>query len=164
MAGMDKLKNIVREPNVVELKPWKSIHDTIKEPMVTGLGTMDIPKSVLAMGFARITKPESLGAPTHKHPFDQWIYLIGETKNFAYFDADIEMTLGDKIVKINYPCYIFIPKNVKHCPLDIKRVGKPFIFIDARITKEASVRPAKTAKVKPSKYIAKNNKYSNHAL
>ena len=158
MAGMDELKNVVREPNVVELKPWKSIHDTIKEPMVSGLGTMDIPESVLGMGFARITKPESLGNPTHKHPFDQWIYLIGETKNFADFDADIEITLGDKIVKINYPCYIFIPKNVMHCPLDVKRVGKPFLFIDARITKEASVRPAKTAKIKALKYIAKNNK------
>ena len=158
MAGMDELKNVVREPNVVELKPWKSIHDTIKEPMVTGLGPMDIPKSILAMGFARITKPDTLGAPAHRHPFDQWVYLIGDSNNFADFDADIEFTLGDEILKINYPCYIFIPKNVMHCPLDIKRVGKPFIFIDARITQEASVRPPKTAKVKQVKYIAKKNK------
>ncbi|OGO33188.1 MAG: hypothetical protein A2Z29_08710 [Chloroflexi bacterium RBG_16_56_11] len=155
---MDNLKNVVREPNVVELKPWKSIHDTITEPMVTGLGTTDIPESVLAMGFAHITKPESMGNPTHKHPFDQWIYLIGDTHNFTDFDADIEMTLGDKIVKINYPCYIFIPKNVMHCPLDIKRVGKPFIFVDVRVTVEASVRPATVAKVPKLKYIAKNKK------
>jgi hypothetical protein len=160
MAGMDNLKNVVREPNVVELKPWKSIHDTIKEPMVTGLGTIDLPKSVLAMGFARITKPDTIGYPTHRHPHDQWIYLIGETKNFAGFDADLTFKLGNKIVKINYPCYIFIPKNVMHGPLEIKRVGKPFIFIDARITKEASVRPAKTAKIKPVTYIAKNKKSS----
>ena len=158
MAGMDKLKNVVHEPNVVELKPWKSIHDTIKEPMITGLGTIDIPESVLAMGFARITKPDVLGYPPHKHPHDQWVYLIGESKNFADFDADIEFTLGDKIIKINYPCYIFIPKNVRHCPLDIKRVGKPFLFIDARITQEASVRPKKVAKIKPIKYIAKKHK------
>jgi hypothetical protein len=163
MAGMDKLKNVVHEPNVVELKPWKSIHDTIKEPMVTGLGTIDIPKSVLAMGFARITKPDVLGYPAHRHPHDQWVYLIGESKNFADFDADIEMRLGNKIVKINYPCYIFIPKNVMHCPLDIKRVGKPFLFIDARITEEASVRPKKVAKVKPIKYIAIKNKKSKKA-
>jgi hypothetical protein len=156
MAGMDQLKNVVREKNVVELKPWKSIHKTIKEPMVTGLGTIDIPESVMAMGFARITKPDTLGAPAHRHPHDQWIYLIGDSKNFADFDADIEMRLGNKIVKINYPCYIFIPKNVMHCPLEIKRVGKPFLFIDARITNEASVRPKKVAKVKPIKYIAKD--------
>ncbi|OGO21657.1 MAG: hypothetical protein A2144_11790 [Chloroflexi bacterium RBG_16_50_9] len=158
MPGMDKLKNVVREPNVVELKPWKSIHKEIKEVMVTGLGTTDIKESVLAMGFARITKPVCMGSPTHKHPFDQWIYLIGETDNFGKLDADIEMTLGDRVVKINYPCYVFVPKNVMHCPLDVKRVGKPFIFIDARITVEASVRPTTLAKVPKIKYIAKNKK------
>lgn len=158
MAGMDKLENVVREKNVVELKPWKSIHDTIIEPMVTGLGPIEIAESALAMGFARITKPDILGYPTHKHPHDQWVYLIGESNNFADFDADVEFTLGDEILKINYPCYIFIPKDVKHCPLDIKRVGKPFLFIDARITPEASVRPENMSAIKPIKYIAKNNK------
>lgn len=159
MAGIMKLKNVLREPNVVEVKPWKSIHNTIKEPMITGLGPMDIKDSALAMGFARITKPDVLGSPTHAHPFDQWIYLIGESKNFVDFDADIEFTLGDEIIKINYPCYIFVPKYTKHCPLDIKRVGKPFIFIDVSITVEASVRPKKLSKVvgRPN-YIAKNNK------
>ena len=155
MTGMDKLENVVREPNVVELKAWKSIHEEIKEPMVTGLGNIEIPESVLAMGFARITEPVSMGNPTHKHPFDQWIHLIGDSDNFAEIDADIEMTLGDKIVKIDYPCYIFIPKDVMHCPLDVKRVGKPFIFIDTRITEEASVRPETVKKHKPIQYIAK---------
>jgi hypothetical protein len=155
MAGMDHLKNVVREPNVVELKPWKSIHYEIKEPMVTGLGTVEIPESALAMGFARITKPVCMGAPTHQHPFDQWVYLIGDSDNFSKLDADIEMTLGDKIVKINYPCYIFIPKGIMHCPLDVKRVGKPFIFIDSRITEEASVRPAVIKKHATIKYLAK---------
>ena len=63
---MIKIENVVREPNVVELKPWKSIHDTIKEPMVTGLGPMET-DSALAMGFARITEPDILGYPPHKH-------------------------------------------------------------------------------------------------
>ncbi len=94
----------------------------------------------------------------HKHPFDQWIYLIGDSENFGDFDADIEMRLGDRILKINYPCYIFVPKNTLHCPLDIKRVGKPLIFIDASITQEASVRPDKVADVSRPTYIAKNNK------
>ncbi|MFC1493648.1 hypothetical protein ACFL6W_00045 [Thermodesulfobacteriota bacterium] len=158
---MVKIENVVREPNVVELKPWKSIHDTIKEPMVTGLGPMET-DSALAMGFARITKPDILGYPPHKHPFDQWVYLIGDTTNFADFDADVEFTYGDEILKINYPCYIFIPKGVMHCPLDIKRVGKPFIFIDASITEEASGHTVKKEKTKAGrpKYVALKNKKS----
>ncbi|MBN2418266.1 MAG: hypothetical protein JXL81_02695, partial [Deltaproteobacteria bacterium] len=75
MADYPKLENVKREPNVVELKPWKSIHDTIRAPMITGLGQIDIPESNLAMGFAHITEPDVLGSPTHVHPFDQWIYL-----------------------------------------------------------------------------------------
>ena len=158
MSEKVRMGNLRHESNLVEFKPWKSIHKEIKEVMITGLGTVDIKESVLAMGFARITKPVCMGSPTHKHPFDQWIYLIGETDNFGKLDADIEMTLGDRIVKINYPCYVFIPKNVMHCPLDVKRVGKPFIFVDVRVTVEASVRPATVAKVPKLKYIAKNKK------
>ena len=161
MADGPKIMNVKREPNIVQLAPWKSIHDTIKSPLVTGLGGADIPESILAMGFARITKPDILGSPTHVHPFDQWVYLIGESKNFADFDADIEFTLGDEIIKIDYPCYIFIPKNTKHCPLDIKRVGKPFIFIDASITQEASVRPEKVASTSRPTYVAQKNKKKN---
>ena len=157
MADMPIIKNIKREQTVYELKPWKSIHDTIKKPMVTGLGPAEIPESALGMGFAHITEPDILGSPTHIHPFDQWIYLIG-AEVFSDFDADIEFTFGEEVLKINYPCYIFVPKGTKHCPLDIKRVGKPLIFIDASITQEASVRPEKIASVLRPTYQALNNK------
>jgi hypothetical protein len=139
-----KLKNAVREPNVVEFKPWKSMHASITAPMITSWGAQDIPDSNLAVGFAYIERPETLGGETHSHPHDQWIFLIGgNPKNFVEFDADCEMLLGDKVRKINYPCYFFIPANTPHCPLVIKRVGKPLIFIDARVSEAMSVRPAK---------------------
>ncbi len=153
---MPMIGNLKREDTVFELKPWKSIHNTIKKPMVTGGGSMEIKESALAMGFAHITAPDVLGSPTHVHPFDQWIYLIG-AEDFSDFDADIEFTLGDEILHINYPCYIFIPKGTKHCPLDIKRVGKPFIFVDASITQEASVRPETIASTRRPTYQALNN-------
>ena len=156
MAEMPRIVNINTEATVYKLDPWKSIHDSIAKPMVTGLGPSDNKDSALAMGFAHITAPDVLGSPTHVHPFDQWIYLI-DAENFGEFDADIEFTLGDEIIKINYPCYIFVPKGVKHCPLDIKRVGRPFLFVDASITQEASVRPETVATTKRPEYQALNN-------
>jgi hypothetical protein len=132
---MSKLANVVREPNVVEFKPWKSMHASITSPMITAWGAKDIPGSKLAIGFAYIERPETLGGATHSHGHDQWIFLIGgDNKNFLDFDADAEMMLGDKVRKINYPCYFFIPANTPHCPLVVKRVGKPLVFIDARIS------------------------------
>ena len=58
---MSKLGNAVREPGVVEFKPWQSIHDTITSPMITAWGSGDIPNSRLAIGFAYITEPDTLG-------------------------------------------------------------------------------------------------------
>jgi hypothetical protein len=131
---MSKLANVVREPNVVEFKPWKSMHASITSPMITAWGAKDIPGSNLAIGFAYIERPETLGGATHSHEHDQWIFLIGGNgKNFLEFDADCEMFLGDKVRKVNYSCYFFIPKNTPHCPLVVKRVGKPIVFIDARM-------------------------------
>ncbi len=154
MAGMEGLKNVIREPYVAELKPWKSIHDEIKHPMITG-GIGEFPESVLASGFALITEPVCMGLPTHKHPFDQWIYLIGNSDNFGELDADIEFTIDGKIVKIDYPCFAFIPKGIMHCPVDVKRVGKPFIFVDSRVTEEASVRPGEIKRHKGVQYLTK---------
>ncbi len=131
-------KNIVREENVVELVGWKSIHPTVTKPIITSTSE-DVPDSVLTIGPAIIEAPEILGAPTHVHPFDQWIYLFGHEK-FNEFEAYAEFTYADRIIKIDYPCYVFIPKGTKHCPLDIKRVDKPIIFMDCSITQEASVR------------------------
>jgi len=140
---LGKLENLVREPNVVEFKPWRSIHKTITSPMITAWGARDIPGSKLAIGFAYITTPDTLGGDTHSHPHDQWIFLIGgDSKNFLEFDADCEMLLGDKVRKINYPCYFYIPANTPHCPLNIKRVGKPLVFIDARVGEGPAPKPA----------------------
>ena len=133
--AMANLKNVVREPNVVEFKPWQSMHASITSPMITALGGGDIPGSKLAIGFAYITTPETLGGDTHSHDeHDQWIFLIGgDGRNFLEFDAEAEMFLGDKVRKVDYSCYFFIPKGTPHCPLVIKRVGKPIVFIDARV-------------------------------
>jgi hypothetical protein len=133
--AMANLKNVLREPNVVELKPWQSMHASIKSPMITALGGADVRGSKLAIGFAYITTPETLGGDTHSHDeHDQWIFLIGgDGKNFLEFDAEAEMFLGDKVRKVNYCSYFFIPKGTPHCPLVIKRVGKPIVFIDARV-------------------------------
>jgi hypothetical protein len=131
--AMRNLKNVVREPNVVELKPWQSMHASITSPMITALGGADIPGSKLAIGFAYITTPETLGGATHSHEHPQWIFLIGgDGKNFVEFDAEAEMLLGDEVRKVDYSCYFYIPPNTPHCPLVIKRVNKPIIFIDAR--------------------------------
>ena len=142
MVSLGKLENVRHESNLIELKPWKSMHKSITLPMITALGERDIPGSKLAIGFAYIDQPEEkIGIQTHIHPNrDQWIFLFG-AKNFVEFDADVEFFLDDEWHKIDYAFYAYIPAGMTHEPLRITRVGKPLIFIDARLTREASVRP-----------------------
>jgi DNA-binding MarR family transcriptional regulator len=141
LISIDKLKNFKHESNIVELRPWKSRHATITAPMITALGAKDIPESNLGIGFAYVTKPETFIDETHQHPFDQWLFFIGaDGNNLSDFDADIEIYLDGKKEIINFSGYVFIPKGMNHCPLVIKRVGKPLIFMDARTTEKASVR------------------------
>ena len=134
MVKLGELKNLRHESNIMELMPWKSVHKSITMPMITALGGKDIPGSQLVIGFAYIDKPEEkIGIETHIHPNrDQWIFLFG-AKNFAEFDADAEFFLDGKFHKIDFPFYAYIPAGMTHEPLRITRVGKPLIFIDARV-------------------------------
>ncbi len=133
MTGLRQLQNIRHESNLIEFKPWQSMHKSITMPMITALGEKDIPGSQMILGFAYIDEPEDqIGIATHIHPDrDQWIFLFG-AKNFVEFDADVEFYLDGAWRQINYPFYAYIPKGMTHEPLRIKRVGKPLIFIDAR--------------------------------
>ena len=151
MVGLKKLQNVRHESNIVELKPWQSMHKSITMPMITALGEKDIPGSQLVIGFAYIDKPEDkIGIATHIHPDrDQWIFLFG-ARNFVEFDADVEFFLDGKFHKIDYPFYVYVPKGMSHEPLRITRVGKPLIFIDARVAPDTA--PMEWVGEKPEGY------------
>jgi hypothetical protein len=146
MASFDKLKNVVHQPNLVEFKPWKSVHDTITAPMISSMGAKDVPGNRLSIGFAHIDKADTIIDTAHKHPGDQWIMFTGTSDNFVDFDAEIEFELDRKTYHIDYPFYAYIPAGMYHCPLIVKRVGKPIVFIDARITDEKPSGKKTTAK------------------
>jgi hypothetical protein len=97
MSEKVRMGNLRHESNLIEFKPWKSIHKSITMPMITSMGERDIPGSQLMLGFAYIDKPEDeIGMAPHIHPDrDQWIFLFG-AQNFVEFDADVEFYLDDE--------------------------------------------------------------------
>ena len=123
------------DTTIVELKPWRSLIPQITKPMVASMGHADVQGSGVATGFAIITEPCDVGGPTHAHPFDQWIYLIGHG-DLSEFDAEAEIMVDNVMYKIDYPFYAFMPAGMPHCPLVVKRVGKPIMFVDCRVVPE----------------------------
>lgn len=142
MTTFDKLKNIKHRQFIVELKPAYSHHKVITAPMIGAFGGKDIDEANLALGFSYLPKPFVMIPDAHKHDFDQFVFFIGgDPNNFTEFDAEVELTLDGKVNSITYASWVFIPKGLMHCPLNVKQVNKPIIFVDARLTKEASVGP-----------------------
>jgi hypothetical protein len=118
------------------------VHPEITAPMIGAFAGKDITGANMALGLSYLTKPFIMIEEAHKHDFDQFLFFInGDPNNFVEFDAEVELTLDGKVNSITYSSWVYIPKGLMHCLLNVKRVGKPIIFIDARLTKEASVGP-----------------------
>jgi hypothetical protein len=65
----------------------------------------------------------------HAHDVDEIFFIFGgNPKNYFEFDAEIELFLGEEGEShiIDTTAIIYLPKGLIHCPVDIKRVGKPF--------------------------------------
>ena len=82
-------------------------------------------------GVNSITEPYLLPDPPHKHDFDEYLFFIGGNPlNMEEFDAEIDIALGEEweVHTINSTSIIYIPKGLQHCPINVKKVGKPFLF------------------------------------
>jgi quercetin dioxygenase-like cupin family protein len=51
------------------------------------------------------TVPKGLGAPPHKHPWDESFYVV---------KGQVQLQLEDKIMSLNPGDYVLIPANYKH--------------------------------------------------
>ena len=91
--------------------------------------------------FVSISEPSVMPDPPHRHDFDEFVYFIsGDATNMKYLGAEIEITLGEELEKheITTPSIVYIPKGMQHCPLEIKKVDKPFYMGHFALTSEYS--------------------------
>jgi hypothetical protein len=76
-----------------------------------------------------IDQPMKMIPEPHAHDVDEIFFIFGgNPKNYFEFDAEIELFLGEEGEShiIDTTAIIYLPKGLIHCPVDIKRVGKPF--------------------------------------
>ncbi len=86
----------------------------------------------ITMAYHCVTKPK-LFAMTHAHNFQEVLcFMGGNPLDITDFGAEVEIQLGaehEKHVITKTSC-VSIPPNLPHCPLNIKRVDKPIIFLE----------------------------------
>ena len=74
----------------------------------------------------------------HKHEFAQYLcFFSANPQDIKDFDVEIELALGEEQEKhiITSPTVAYIAAGLYHGPLTVKRLGKPFLFIDVAMTR-----------------------------
>jgi hypothetical protein len=127
---------------IQELKTRMSKYQQIEYPLFIVKGDPDLNGTHFSMGRAYVTKPLIMGGDAHSHDFDQILFFLGsDPRNTTDFDAEIEIFLEDKYEEIDCACFVHVPAGIMHCPLIVKKVNKPFVFIDVTLDPSESDRP-----------------------
>ncbi len=125
------IANVRRADNIIELKPGNSIFKEITAPQCGAFGARDLNGANFCLGWSLISEPLVMVEVGHSHEFGQYIFFMGgDPNNVVDFDAEVELTLEGTKYLINYPACINITPGMMHGPLNIKKVNKPFVFID----------------------------------
>ena len=90
---------------------------------------------------------EEEGTPSHTHAYDEVLGFIGgDPDNPHDLGGEVELWLEDEKYILTKSCFVLCPKNVRHCPLRVVRVDRPFLFLAISLTdkyvKENIVRQA----------------------
>lgn len=94
-------------------------------------------KADVSMGYHCVTKPILFGE-THTHSNEEILCFIGgNPRDITDFGAEVEMTLGPEREKhlITQTTCVSIPANLPHCPLNIRKVDKPIVFLEISLTR-----------------------------
>jgi len=63
----------------------------------------------------------------HDHPYDEILFFQGfNPENTLDLGAVVELTLEDEVQVIDSTCGVYIPAGMKHCPLTVKSVQRPY--------------------------------------
>lgn len=108
-------------------------------------GELDIDCSI---GYHCITAPIEFDRP-HAHEFGELLcFLGGNPEDVRDLGAEIYICLGEEQEKhvIDTAAVVSIPAGLVHCPLEIKNVTKPFIFLEVSLTPKYGPSVARTKK------------------
>jgi hypothetical protein len=101
-----------------------------------------------SLGYHCIAKPITFDF-THCHDFPEMLCFIGGNPlDITDIGADIEVCLGEEKEKhkVTGPAVVSIPAGMMHCPITIKNVTRPFVFLEISLNRTYDVPRKKDEK------------------
>jgi hypothetical protein len=63
----------------------------------------------------------------HDHPYDEVLFFTGfDPMNIEDLGGVVELQLEDEVHVIDSTCSVYIPAGMKHCPITVKEVHRPY--------------------------------------
>ncbi|HSW59032.1 MAG TPA: hypothetical protein VLH15_11550 [Dehalococcoidales bacterium] len=101
-----------------------------------------------SIGYHCISKPITFDIP-HSHNFAEMLcFFGGDARDVTDLGAEVEMTLGGEKHLITTAAVVSIPPKLKHCPIVIKNVRKPLVFLEISLTR--IWKPGRRPRKKPA--------------
>jgi hypothetical protein len=71
-------------------------------------------------------KGTAYSPPPHTHEFDEVLAFFGsDPEDPRDLCGEVELWLGDERHLLTKSCLVYIPKGLKHCPMNILRADRP---------------------------------------
>jgi hypothetical protein len=93
-------------------------------------------KSGTTLGYHCIKDYYEVPEP-HSHDFHELLCFIGgNPENIDDLGAEISLCLGDELEEhiITSATVVTIPPGLKHCPLKVRKITRPFVFLEVSST------------------------------
>ena len=89
--------------------------------------------SIILSWYWKATNGE--GTPSHTHDFDEVVGFLGsDPQNPHDLGGEVEFWLEDEKYLLTKSCLIYVPKGLRHCPLTVKKVDRPILFLAVSVT------------------------------
>ncbi len=78
----------------------------------------------------------------HAHDFDEMIGIIGSDREHPRaVDGDVSIVIGDEKHTIKQSSLVFLPKRLRHCPIEFKNITRPVLCFTVGNTPKWSPLP-----------------------
>jgi hypothetical protein len=115
---------------VTEPKPEPEKHGEMKDGFDVRTPLAYLDGNVLPGAFYVETlwfhKGTAYSPPSHTHDFDEVLAFYGsDPENLRDLCGEVELWLDDERHVLTRSCIVYIPKGLKHCPMNILRADRP---------------------------------------
>ncbi len=83
---------------------------------------------------------------THSHNFHELLCFIGgNPEDVTDLGAEVSIRLGDELEEhvFNTAAIVSMPPGLKHCPLIVRNVTRPLVFLEVSMTNDFAANPSK---------------------